>query len=90
LLKSFVKEVLSNHLVPSAILPREAGDFLLEIRYKIDHVPSAGWRIREIPDCASSPKTHPQTVRLPKTSRKWPSKTQHNRRFSAQKSTWQW
>jgi len=21
-------------------------------------VPSAGWRIREIPDCASSPKTH--------------------------------
>ena len=24
----------------------------------IIRVPSAGWRIREIPDCASSPKTH--------------------------------
>src|SRR6266545_3620338 len=56
----------------------------------INSVPSAGWRIREIAVCASSPKTHPQIVRLPKTSRKWPSKTQHNRRFSAQKSTWQW
>jgi len=58
-------------------LPREAGDFLQEIRYEIDHVPSAGWRIREIPDRTSSPKTHPQTVRLPKTSRNCPSKTQH-------------
>src|SRR5262245_65308694 len=37
-------------------------------------MPSAGWRNREILDCASSPKTYPQTVRLPKTSRKCPSK----------------
>ena len=26
-------------------------------------VPSAGWRIREIPDCASSPKTHSGAAR---------------------------
>src|SRR5262245_828724 len=25
-------------------------------------VPSAGWRIREIPDCASSPKTHAEVA----------------------------
>src|SRR5262245_51411509 len=54
---------------------------------QLQRVPSPGWRIREIPDCAYLPKTHPQTVRALKTSRTCTSKTRHNRRFSAQKST---
>jgi hypothetical protein len=30
----------------------------------IIRVPLAGWRIREIPDCASSPKTHKKPAEL--------------------------
>jgi Transposase DDE domain len=63
--------ILERHKIPDLKLPEGMrairGDWTVLLPgwdRELICVPSAGWRIREIPDCASSPKTHVEFIQL--------------------------